>query len=817
MNVTVSTLLSDLEKSAFAGDPTARMVLEHPITNILIKELVEKPYPSYMHLDVRFNQDGLFKDGKRRLIAGYASVEVIDKQNELITIPALQNALTKMITAGEKYANVNLEHSNITLGKILLGEHVKDSKGVDHFTHVDDRGLYVVCELRDDLEIANRVWEMANKGELNAFSIGGRCLKRKPGSSHGPTGPFWQIDDIELYEVTICKRGKNTLSGFDVLKSYKDWGLIDEATFLMKSAELSKSEQIVKQLSIMPNIIGKTFILRENFVCQVDDLAKADDHTVDLAIKMDQDNPLRRHIQTQFSKAVPSECWPDLGYTFGAGDNPASKPLFHLALIPVESTGVAKCDCEVVTDPKQALRIAIKAEYGAISLYEKMAANVTDEETKQVLLSVSTEEKTHVGEFQERLVKLDPEAAQELSAGAEENKAEPATQAAVDGAITLVDQKTEGHKSKPKEYEHVPDDQFADPVNFKYPLDKEHVSAAWNYLHVDANREAGGYSESEWNQMKEKTKAAMLKFGHQVSEEKASTEQSSATLQDNVDRTLKNIVNPNATIEDSKLSQTVSKAVGGEQGLVGTGTGPNEGGKTGTNVTGVAIASRKTKVAKMEEAMKAAGLPIPPEDEEDNKDPAGQKPDALVYNKTAEEKAKCPEPDADDKDKAVFPPEKQPAAACKEPDADDKDKSVDETTLKSLLAMDAAGKLPAEMSKSVKKMAEKANISKADLRMDKLEKMIEGLSALVNQSVTLQKSASGQHVPTAAEVAAELKNQTGTMRKSANAPGMGPEETPSTAAPGAAAPLTLTAMHNMTFGQVHELNERRNQMNRGAN
>ena len=78
--------------------------------------------------------------------------------------------------------------------------------------------------------------------------------------------------------------------------------------------------------------------------------------------------------------------------------------------------------------------------------------------------------------------------------------------------------KKEGHRSKPAKYKHIPDDEFADPVNFKYPIDKKHVQAAWNYINVDANRAKGGYTPEEWALIKKRVKAAMKKYGHEISE-----------------------------------------------------------------------------------------------------------------------------------------------------------------------------------------------------------------------------------------------------------------------------------------------------------
>lgn len=72
----------------------------------------------------------------------------------------------------------------------------------------------------------------------------------------------------------------------------------------------------------------------------------------------------------------------------------------------------------------------------------------------------------------------------------------------------------DGKPKKPKEYENVPDDEFADTENWKYPIDASHVMAAWSYINVDSNQ--GDYSSDKWAAMKAKVKAAMKKYGHEV-------------------------------------------------------------------------------------------------------------------------------------------------------------------------------------------------------------------------------------------------------------------------------------------------------------
>lgn len=66
------------------------------------------------------------------------------------------------------------------------------------------------------------------------------------------------------------------------------------------------------------------------------------------------------------------------------------------------------------------LRAGIIAEMDAINLYEQMAALCTDEDIKIVLSDIAKEEKTHVGEFQALLLRLDQEQVEELEAGEQE-------------------------------------------------------------------------------------------------------------------------------------------------------------------------------------------------------------------------------------------------------------------------------------------------------------------------------------------------------------------------------------------------------------
>lgn len=86
-----------------------------------------------------------------------------------------------------------------------------------------------------------------------------------------------------------------------------------------------------------------------------------------------------------------------------------------LSGIPVDLKKVRKEEVD-----KEILRLGMIAELDAVSLYEQLVAMTENKGIKKVILSIAKEEKTHVGEFQALLLKLDKEQARELGKGKKE-------------------------------------------------------------------------------------------------------------------------------------------------------------------------------------------------------------------------------------------------------------------------------------------------------------------------------------------------------------------------------------------------------------
>ena len=181
------------------------------------------------------------------MIGGYASIEVVDKQNDLITLEALNTAVKKFMD-DKKFRNVMTNHSNVQVGEVI--DSYRDKSGKLWKSEVDDVGFFVVIKLRDDIEKAKEVGRGIRKGTLRSFSIGGQALQ-KVKKSHGELGEYNEISKLELHEVTICEKGINPEAKFDILKrdkgdekmSDKLEKALNELDILLKEVEELKGDE----------------------------------------------------------------------------------------------------------------------------------------------------------------------------------------------------------------------------------------------------------------------------------------------------------------------------------------------------------------------------------------------------------------------------------------------------------------------------------------------------------------------------------------------------------------------------------------------
>ena len=184
----------------------------------------------------------ILKSNDDLMIGGYASIEIVDKQNDLITIKALNEAVKKFMEQ-KSFRNVMTNHSNVQVGEVV--DSYRDKTGRLWKTEVDDVGFFVVIKLRDDIEKAKEINRGIRKGSLRSFSIGGQALQ-KVKKSNSELGQYNEISKLELHEVTICEKGINPEAKFDILKQDKTTG--DNMTEKLEKA-LEELDTLLKEVN----------------------------------------------------------------------------------------------------------------------------------------------------------------------------------------------------------------------------------------------------------------------------------------------------------------------------------------------------------------------------------------------------------------------------------------------------------------------------------------------------------------------------------------------------------------------------------------
>ena len=167
----------------------------------------------------------ILKENKDCVIAGYASVDVVDKQNDKITLNAIREAADGFMK-NDRFRNVMITHSNVQVGEVL--DAYTDSKGKVLKTGVDETGFFVVIKLRNDIEKAKEVARDIRRGKLRSFSIGGQAINKA--NKYDPDiGSYKEIDKLELHEITICEEGINPEAKFNIIKEDKKMSEIEKA------------------------------------------------------------------------------------------------------------------------------------------------------------------------------------------------------------------------------------------------------------------------------------------------------------------------------------------------------------------------------------------------------------------------------------------------------------------------------------------------------------------------------------------------------------------------------------------------------------
>lgn len=146
----------------------------------------------------------ILKNERDLVIYGPASVEVVDKEQDLIRMQAIKEAIPQLMKRGR----LTISHSDAIVGEILPEYSVN---GKTYMTGVQGDKFFVVGKLWNDTPDSQETRKKVLSGEFNSYSISGTATDFSPKKGYN------EINDIALSAVTICAQGMNPYAKFDVI------------------------------------------------------------------------------------------------------------------------------------------------------------------------------------------------------------------------------------------------------------------------------------------------------------------------------------------------------------------------------------------------------------------------------------------------------------------------------------------------------------------------------------------------------------------------------------------------------------------------
>jgi hypothetical protein len=198
------------------------------------------------------NYDVICKSDSELVIGGFASWELVDPENDLITAEAQAKYLQKLFKLPVEYRNIMVGHGNYKIGEPLL-KYVKD--GQEYFSHVNEKGLYLISKIRNDTFKTTLKWrEKILKGEMSMYSIAGLPLESEFVTEGGTK--IRKVHDIEPWEITVCEKGVNPKAEFKILAKETAENRQKTRKTLEKYEVLGKMtwEECIAQASADPNV-----------------------------------------------------------------------------------------------------------------------------------------------------------------------------------------------------------------------------------------------------------------------------------------------------------------------------------------------------------------------------------------------------------------------------------------------------------------------------------------------------------------------------------------------------------------------------------
>jgi hypothetical protein len=182
-----------------------------------------------LRLSMPFNK----VDKERRIVSGFASLDNLDKQMDIVTSEASMNAFAKF------RGNIREMHQPLAVGKMV---NFKEDKYFDPDTKKFYKGVFVSAYVSKG---AQDTWEKVLDGTLTGFSIGGRMNKWDDGYDEKSDSQIRIIKDYDLVELSLVDSPANQFANIVSVEKVDGVDVIKADTTVLENVFYDKENGIV--------------------------------------------------------------------------------------------------------------------------------------------------------------------------------------------------------------------------------------------------------------------------------------------------------------------------------------------------------------------------------------------------------------------------------------------------------------------------------------------------------------------------------------------------------------------------------------------
>ncbi len=172
-------------------------------------------------------------DQERRIVSGFASLDNLDKQNDIVTTEASMNAFAKF------RGNIREMHQPSAVGKMIS---FKEEKYFDPESKKFYKGVYVSTYISKG---AQNAWEKVLDGTYTGFSIGGRMNKWDDAYDEKMDKQIRIIKDYDLVELSLVDSPANQFASIMSVEKVDGVDIIKADDTVLENVFYDKSSGIV--------------------------------------------------------------------------------------------------------------------------------------------------------------------------------------------------------------------------------------------------------------------------------------------------------------------------------------------------------------------------------------------------------------------------------------------------------------------------------------------------------------------------------------------------------------------------------------------